>query len=188
MAAPSPASPDSSARAMRVSLQGDEAAQWSGSVYRVEALPCDEPPRLFADVQRHPPLGQPLAQLVEHESTMRSISGWVSGMNSTMSSTRLRNSGRKCRRNSPITSSRPSGLISPEAVTPPAVGGADVRRHDDHGVAEVDGAALRVGEPAVVEHCSSVLNTSACAFSISSKSTTEYGLRRTASVSWPPSS
>ena len=29
---------------------------------------------------------------------------------------------------------------------------ADVRRHDDHGVAEVDRAALRVGEPAVVEH------------------------------------
>ncbi len=36
--------------------------------------------------------------------------------------------------------------------------------------------------------CSSVLKTSGCAFSISSKSTTEYGLRRTASVSWPPSS
>ncbi len=35
---------------------------------------------------------------------------------------------------------------------------------------------------------SSVLNTSGCAFSISSKSTTENGLRRTASVSWPPSS
>ncbi|SED01210.1 hypothetical protein SAMN04490356_6490 [Streptomyces melanosporofaciens] len=31
--------------------------------------------------------------------------------------------------------------------------------------------------------CSRVLKTSACAFSISSKSTTEYGLRRTASVS-----
>ena len=36
--------------------------------------------------------------------------------------------------------------------------------------------------------CSSVLKTSVCAFSISSKSTTEYGLRRTASVSCPPSS
>jgi hypothetical protein len=35
---------------------------------------------------------------------------------------------------------------------------------------------------------SRMLNTSGCAFSISSKSTTEYGLRRTASVSWPPSS
>ena len=35
---------------------------------------------------------------------------------------------------------------------------------------------------------SRVLKTSGCAFSISSNSTTEYGLRRTASVSWPPSS
>jgi hypothetical protein len=32
------------------------------------------------------------------------------------------------------------------------------------------------------------LNTSACAFSTSSNRTTEYGLRRTASVSCPPSS
>mmetsp|Transcript_30329 Transcript_30329/g.75348 ORF Transcript_30329/g.75348 Transcript_30329/m.75348 type:complete len:441 (-) Transcript_30329:1174-2496(-) len=36
--------------------------------------------------------------------------------------------------------------------------------------------------------CSSTLKTSTCAFSISSKSTTEYGFWRTASVSIPPSS
>ena len=36
--------------------------------------------------------------------------------------------------------------------------------------------------------CSRALNTSGWAFSISSNSTTENGLRRTASVSWPPSS
>jgi hypothetical protein len=36
--------------------------------------------------------------------------------------------------------------------------------------------------------CRSTLNTSGCAFSISSKSTTLYGFRRTASVSCPPSS
>ena len=36
--------------------------------------------------------------------------------------------------------------------------------------------------------CSSTLNTSGCAFSISSNRTTQYGRRRTASVSWPPSS
>ncbi len=35
---------------------------------------------------------------------------------------------------------------------------------------------------------SRMLNTSGCAFSISSSSTTLYGRRRTASVSWPPSS
>ena len=36
--------------------------------------------------------------------------------------------------------------------------------------------------------CSRMFHTSSCAFSISSKSTTEYGLRRTFSVSCPPSS
>jgi hypothetical protein len=36
--------------------------------------------------------------------------------------------------------------------------------------------------------CSNTLNTSGCAFSISSNRTTWYGLRRTASVSAPPSS
>jgi hypothetical protein len=36
--------------------------------------------------------------------------------------------------------------------------------------------------------CSRALNTSGCAFSISSKRTTLYGRRRTCSVSWPPSS
>ena len=36
--------------------------------------------------------------------------------------------------------------------------------------------------------CSSVLKMSGWAFSTSSKSTTENGLRRTFSVSWPPSS
>ena len=36
--------------------------------------------------------------------------------------------------------------------------------------------------------CRRMLNTSGCAFSISSKRMTEYGRRRTASVSWPPSS
>ena len=36
--------------------------------------------------------------------------------------------------------------------------------------------------------CSKMLNTSGCAFSISSSSTTAYGRRRTDSVSWPPSS
>ena len=36
--------------------------------------------------------------------------------------------------------------------------------------------------------CSSTLKTSLWAFSISSSRTTEYGRRRTDSVSWPPSS
>src|SRR5690606_37482071 len=36
--------------------------------------------------------------------------------------------------------------------------------------------------------CSKILNTSGCAFSISSSNITEYGLRLTFSVNWPPSS
>ncbi len=36
--------------------------------------------------------------------------------------------------------------------------------------------------------CSRTSKTSGCAFSTSSSSTTQYGLRRTVSVSWPPSS
>ena len=36
--------------------------------------------------------------------------------------------------------------------------------------------------------CSRTSNTSGCAFSTSSSSTTVYGRRRTLSVSWPPSS
>src|ERR1035438_10167635 len=34
--------------------------------------------------------------------------------------------------------------------------------------------------------CNSTLKTSECAFSISSNKITEYGLRRTASLNWPP--
>ena len=36
--------------------------------------------------------------------------------------------------------------------------------------------------------CNKILKTSGCAFSISSNKTIVYGLRRTASVNWPPSS
>jgi hypothetical protein len=44
---------------------------------------------------------------------MRSVSAWVRGLNSTMSSRRFRNSGRKCTRISASARSRASGLISP---------------------------------------------------------------------------
>ena len=60
---------------------------------------------------------------------------------------------------------------------------ADVARHDDDGVAEVDGTALCVGEAAVVEHLQEGVEHVGVSLSISSKRTTEYGFRRTASVS-----
>jgi hypothetical protein len=51
--------------------------------------------------------------------------------------------------------------------------GADVRGHDDDGVAEVDLAAERVGEGPSSRICRSRCMTSGWAFSTSSKSTTE---------------
>ena len=68
-----------------------------------------------------------------------------------ISSTRLRNSGRKCARTVPITCSRtaevssPSGWLTRNSRT-------EIRGHDDQRVAEVDRAALTVGQAAVVEH------------------------------------
>ena len=57
----------------------------------------------------------------------------------------------------------------------------DVRGHDDDGVLEIDRSPLPVRDPAVIEHLQQHVEHVRCAFSISSKSTTEYGLRRTAS-------
>jgi hypothetical protein len=45
---------------------------------------------------------------------------------------------------------------------------SQVRRHDDHGVAEVDGAALAIREAAVVEHLQQHVEHIGCAFSTSS--------------------
>lgn len=50
---------------------------------------------------------------------------------------------------------------------------AQVAGHDQDGVFEVHRPTLTVGHAAVVEICSRMLNTSGCAFSISSNSTTE---------------
>jgi hypothetical protein len=60
---------------------------------------------------------------------------------------------------------------------------AEVRRQDQDRVREVDRAPLAVGEAAVVEHLQQDVEDLGCAFSTSSSSTTEYGRRRTASVS-----
>ena len=120
---------------------------------------------------------------------MRSISGRVSGLNSTISSRRFKNSGRNAERSEAMTRSRASGSISPSEVTPSSRYSEPMfevmmitvlRKSTVRPCASVSLPSSRT--------CSSVLNTSGCAFSISSNSTTEYGLRRTASVSCPPSS
>src|SRR3954454_11559378 len=116
-------------------------------------------------------------------STMFSISPRVSGLNSTVSSTRLRNSGRKWPRSSAITRSRASGLSWPSAVTPSS-------RYCDPMFDVMMITVLRkstvrpcasVSRPSS-STCSRVLKTSACAFSISSKRTTAYGRGGTASA------
>ena len=69
---------------------------------------------------------------------MRSMCASSSRWNTTISSMRLRNSGLKWLRTAFIT----MRLVG---------AAAEVARHDEHGVGEVDGAALAVGEAAVVE-------------------------------------
>ena len=65
---------------------------------------------------------------------------------------------------------------------------AEVRGHDQDGVLEIDGAPLGIGDAPVVEDLQQHVEHVWMGFLTSSKRTTEYGLRRTASVSWPPSS
>ena len=68
-----------------------------------------------------------------------------------MSSRRLRNSGRNFCRTSPMTRSRTRSVSSPSFWLTRILG-ADVRRQDDDRVAEVDRAALAVGQASVIEH------------------------------------
>jgi len=70
----------------------------------------------------------------------------------------------------------PAGNARPTALGD--VLGAEVRGEDDHGVLESTVAALTVGQPAVLEHLQQRVVHLLWAFSISSKSTTENGLRR----------
>ena len=66
-----------------------------------------------------------------------------------ISSIRLRNSGRKCARSASITWRRvPPSRRSAECRDELA---AEVRRHDDDRVLEIDRSALAVGQPAIVE-------------------------------------
>ncbi len=71
-----------------------------------------------------------------------------SASNSTISSSRLRNSGLNDGRTTAMTASR---FFASSSVGSTGTR-AQVRRQDQDHVAEVDRAALAVGEPAVVEH------------------------------------
>ena len=100
------------------------------------------------------------------------------------------NSGRKCERTCPITFSlmlsprRPRRGLSPNAISSEprllVMMIRQLRKETVRPCVSVQCPSSRI--------CRSTLKTSTCAFSISSKSTMEYGFWRTASVSMPPSS
>ena len=71
--------------------------------------------------------------------------------NNRISSSRFRNSGRNAARTASITAG--AGLLDIGAVRQARQRlAAEVRGQHDEGVAEIDRAALPVGQPAVIEH------------------------------------
>ena len=114
-----------------------------------------------------------------------------------MSSMRLRNSGRKC-----CLSSSCDLLLHPLVVAGVVgrrgeaelrdrlrdVARAEVGGQDQHGVLEVHDAALAVGEPAVLQHLQQRVEHVRVGLLDLVEEHDENGLRRTFSVSWPPSS
>ena len=126
---------------------------------------------------------------------MPRIWSFESALNTTISSTRLRNSGRNRRLSSPIARLLISLSESwPDPAPKPIVPGLAISR-----APTLDVMMMTVLEKSTLRPWPSVslpssriwssrLKTSGWAFSISSKSTTEYGRRRTALVSSPPSS
>jgi hypothetical protein len=133
-------------------------------------------------------------------SSIRSVirSSWVlsSCWNTTISSIRLRNSGRNASCGRRITWSRRSALDVFAVLLPNPSGSRRPAISSDPRLLVMMVTVLRKSTVRPWESVSRlasstysrVLKTSGWAFSISSKSTTEYGRRRTASVSCPASS
>ena len=130
-------------------------------------------------------------------STIVLISSLVSLWKTITSSMRLRNSGRKTFLSSPMMrpfmssyempvsssdTAKPSGVL--RAISPAPMFEVMItiacRKSTVRPCESVRRPSSRI--------CRRMLKTSGWAFSISSSSRTLYGLRRTASVSWPPSS
>ena len=127
------------------------------------------------------------------ERSCSSVSEW----NTTMSSTRLRNSGLKSFLTSDIAVlvdgpvvEAAAGALHREAQGrgPGDLAGTDVARHDDDGVAEVDLAPLAVGEAALLEDLEQDVEEVGVGLLDLVEEHDEIGLWRTALVSSPPSS
>ena len=122
-------------------------------------------------------------------STIPVTSAKLNGVNKIVSSIRFKNSGLKCPRNKFITCSFTASGIVPSPVTP------SKRSCEPMLLVIIKTVFLKsttrplesVKRPSS-NTCSKILKTSGWAFSISSNKTMVYGLRRTASVNWPPSS
>ena len=114
---------------------------------------------------------------------------FVSGLNMMISSRRFKNSGRNARRSSPMTAARALSEMLPSGWMPSS--SSEEPRLEVRMMIVFLKSTVRPCESVMRPSsriCSRMLKTSGCAFSTSSNSTTLYGLRRTASVSWPPSS
>jgi hypothetical protein len=86
-----------------------------------------------------------------------------------------------------IRSSSAAGRGRREADPAARLAGAEVRRHHDHRVGEVDRAALAVGQPPVVHQLQQHVPDLGVGLLDLVEQDDEYGRRRTGSVSWPPS-
>ncbi len=104
-------------------------------------------------------------------STMPSMFARLSRSNSTISSSRFRNSGRKCARTAAITWSRASSASTPSG----SIDSAWLPRFEVRMISVFLKSTTRpcpsVSRPSS-STCSSTLNTSGCAFSTSSNSST----------------
>ena len=110
-----------------------------------------------------------------------------------ISSMRFRNSGRKVSLQAfvDLLARLAQSIRSPsrrKPIVPAQILGADVRGHDDHGVAEIDRVALPVGQAPVVQHLQQRVEDIRVRLLDLVEQHHLVGPPPHASVSWPPSS
>jgi hypothetical protein len=185
--------PSATSSSRRSSASGSCSQRWiarlSGRAPKTGSYPSSREERLgpVGHVEPTAELGGQPPRPASWSSTILRSSASSSGRKTTMSSIRFRNSGRKwtwsCERTLgldlvPVRFSAPLE----DVLTP------DVRGHDDDHVPEVDGPPLRVGEPSVVEDLQQHVEHLRVRLLDLVEEDHRVRPRRTASVSWPPSS
>jgi len=151
MTPPSSIWPASSADA-GLHLMGDEPPQGPGSIHRVEALLGDEPPGLVGHGEGEPALAEASPEVAEHEVDDPLDFGWRQGLEQDDVVDAVEEFGAEVRAKLRHHPAAGVGLDLTGRRDPvDEVLRPDVGRHDDHGVPEIDSAALGVGEASVVE-------------------------------------